>query len=164
MGHFTMLLLGLRSWAERKPSFTGFYPSLRFPQITSPLMFSFLSTCPAGDICALPSTVQIVNLELQDPPTDDKTTMTVTRTKTTTTDVTEQPKRTQTDFCPASMLTLYLACMLIVHPACKLMGYLALLRLMSFCESKCSLFRKYWILSFFLVPIFLRILSSNLMP
>ena len=53
--------------------------------------FSSLSTGPAGDISALPSTVQIVNLELHDPPTDNETTtITMTKTKTVTTDMTDQ--------------------------------------------------------------------------
>ena len=50
--------------------------------------FSSLSSGPAGDISALPSTVQIVDLELQDPPTDDETT-TMTKTKTATANMTD---------------------------------------------------------------------------
>ena len=70
--------------------------------------FSSLSSGPAGDISALPSTVQIVDLELQDPPTDDETTMTMTQTK----------------------LLLYHASKLIHYHACKLRVYPAHRRLM----------------------------------
>ena len=53
---------------------------------------SVFSSGPAGDISALPSTVQIVELELHNPPTDDETTtMTMTKTKTVTTDMTDLP-------------------------------------------------------------------------
>ena len=51
--------------------------------------FSSLSSGPAGDISALPSTVQIVDLELQEPPTDDEMTMTMTKTKTVTADMSD---------------------------------------------------------------------------
>ena len=52
--------------------------------------FSSLSSGPAGDTSALPTTVQIVALELEDPPTDDETTtMTMTMTKAVTADMTD---------------------------------------------------------------------------
>ena len=41
--------------------------------------FSSLSSGSTDDVSALPSTVQIVDLELQDPPTDDETTKTRTK-------------------------------------------------------------------------------------
>ena len=46
--------------------------------------FSSLSSTSEGDVSALPSTVQIVDLELQDPPTDDETTKTKTRRRHST--------------------------------------------------------------------------------
>ena len=62
-------------------------PQVNFSSLSS-------SSTSACDVSALPSTVQIVDLELQDPPTDDE--MTKTRTKKVTFDLTDLSTTTST--------------------------------------------------------------------
>ena len=74
------------------------------------------------DVSALPSTVEIVDLELQDPPTDDE--MTKTRTKKVTFDLTDQSATTstKTDYCRC--FTLLKSCFYTM-PACRFFTLLA---------------------------------------
>ena len=64
--------------------------------------FSSLSSTSACDVSSLPSTAQIVDLELQDPPTEDE--MTKTRTKKVTFDLTDQSATTTTTKTTADVL------------------------------------------------------------
>ena len=78
----TMLLPGQRSWEESWLSSNWSSPITQLPPDHASFTddpqvnFSSLSSSStsACDVSALPSTVQIVDLELQDPPTDDEMT------------------------------------------------------------------------------------------
>ena len=82
---------------------------------------SAASTFPC-DVSALPSTVEIVDLELQDPPTDDETTK--TKTKKVTFDLTDQPATTSIKTTTADALPWLKGCFY-TKPACRFFTLLA---------------------------------------